>query len=80
MAVKAQLEAGLRALHSHLVQLRLRVLGQAGVARIVAMGAFIAAVREPSEPSIKPFRKPVCNMGRWRRGGRVSFSVHRVGL
>jgi hypothetical protein len=53
----------LRALDGHLVELILRVLGQAGVAGIVGVGSFMAAVREPSEPSMKPLRKPVWSMG-----------------
>ena len=66
--VEAELEACLGAFDGHFVELVLRVLRQAGVAGSSAKGAFIAAVREPSEPSMKPLSMPV-----WSRGSLTSW-------
>jgi len=61
--MEAQLEAGLGAFEGHLVELRLGVLGQAGVAGIVVVGGFEGCGAGAERAVMNPLRKPVWSMG-----------------
>ena len=61
--VEAHLESRIRPRHRHLVQLSLLKLRQAGIPGSSEYGASSAAVRDPSEPSMKPFSIAVCSIG-----------------